>query len=279
MPRVYPLYDALRRRFDCDMNFDLNRLARSTSAGSVQGLSGRDARDIPRRGRTPAGALARRADHHLLAGRLSGVQGVLGPRDAVHHGVPSVTEIADRRPHRRREPRRSGRGQADRRRRLPDDHPREERRCRGTRSAPASSRRAAMRSSARTSASRRTTRSMTPKWVTGVNFLFPNGLQLPMPFIPGPTPHIYRKFADHHVDEGEPQPRSTSSPSFAASRPARRMSSSRRGASGTARRSSTARSTSSRPTARDRKSSRSSTRRSATASTGSSSARSTTRPI
>ena len=39
--RVYPLYDALRRRFDCDMNIDLNRLARSTSAGSVQGLSGR----------------------------------------------------------------------------------------------------------------------------------------------------------------------------------------------------------------------------------------------
>ncbi len=45
--RMYPLYDELRRRFDCDMNFDLNRLARSTSAGSVQGLSGRDARDIP----------------------------------------------------------------------------------------------------------------------------------------------------------------------------------------------------------------------------------------
>jgi ferredoxin len=44
--QAYPLYDALRRRFDCDMNFDLNRLARSTSAGSVQGLSGRDARDI-----------------------------------------------------------------------------------------------------------------------------------------------------------------------------------------------------------------------------------------
>ena len=38
-----------------------------------------------------------------------------------------------------------------------------------------------------------------PKWITGVNFLFPNGLQLPMPFIPGPTPHIYRKHADHHV--------------------------------------------------------------------------------
>ncbi len=38
-----------------------------------------------------------------------------------------------------------------------------------------------------------------PKYVTGVNFLFPNGLQLPMPFLPGPTPHIYRKFADHHV--------------------------------------------------------------------------------
>jgi ferredoxin len=45
--RVYPLYDELRRRFDCDMNLDLNRLARSTSAGSLQGLSGRDARDIP----------------------------------------------------------------------------------------------------------------------------------------------------------------------------------------------------------------------------------------
>jgi ferredoxin len=45
--RVYPFYDALRRRTGCDMNFDLNRLARSTSAGSVQGLSGRDARDIP----------------------------------------------------------------------------------------------------------------------------------------------------------------------------------------------------------------------------------------
>jgi ferredoxin len=45
--RMYPLYDALRVRFDCDMNIDLNRLARSTSASSVQGLSGRDARDIP----------------------------------------------------------------------------------------------------------------------------------------------------------------------------------------------------------------------------------------
>jgi ferredoxin len=45
--RAYPLYDALRRRSGCDMNIDLNRLARSTSASSVQGLSGRDARDIP----------------------------------------------------------------------------------------------------------------------------------------------------------------------------------------------------------------------------------------
>jgi ferredoxin len=54
--RAYPLYDALRRRFDCDMNLDLNRLARSTSAGSVQGLSGRDARDI-------RGAVARLLAH------------------------------------------------------------------------------------------------------------------------------------------------------------------------------------------------------------------------
>jgi len=45
--RAYPLYDGLRRRSGCDMNLDLNRLARSTSAGSVQGLSGRGARDIP----------------------------------------------------------------------------------------------------------------------------------------------------------------------------------------------------------------------------------------
>jgi hypothetical protein len=54
--RMFPLYDRLRRRFDCDMNFDLNRLARSTSAGSVQGLSGHDARDIP-------GAVARLLEH------------------------------------------------------------------------------------------------------------------------------------------------------------------------------------------------------------------------
>ena len=45
--RMYPLYDALRVRFNCDMNIDLNRLARSTSASSVQGRSGRDSRDIP----------------------------------------------------------------------------------------------------------------------------------------------------------------------------------------------------------------------------------------
>jgi ferredoxin len=48
--RVYPIYDALRRRYECEMNIDLNRLARSTSAGSVQGLSGLSsnaARDIP----------------------------------------------------------------------------------------------------------------------------------------------------------------------------------------------------------------------------------------
>jgi len=45
--RMYPLYEELRRRFDCDMNFDLNRLARSTSAGSLQGLSGTNSRDIP----------------------------------------------------------------------------------------------------------------------------------------------------------------------------------------------------------------------------------------
>ena len=54
--RVYPLYDALRRRYGCDMNLDLNRLARSTSAGSVQGLSGRNSRDI-------SAAVARLLEH------------------------------------------------------------------------------------------------------------------------------------------------------------------------------------------------------------------------
>ena len=42
--RYYPLYDALRTRFRCDTNLDLNRLARSTSMGSLQGLEGR--RDV-----------------------------------------------------------------------------------------------------------------------------------------------------------------------------------------------------------------------------------------
>ena len=54
--RVYPLYDALRREYGCDMNLDLNRLARSTSAGSVQGLSGKNARDI-------SAAVARLLEH------------------------------------------------------------------------------------------------------------------------------------------------------------------------------------------------------------------------
>jgi ferredoxin len=38
--RSYALYDALRRASGCETNLDLNRLARSTTAGSVQGLSG-----------------------------------------------------------------------------------------------------------------------------------------------------------------------------------------------------------------------------------------------
>jgi ferredoxin len=44
--RAYPLYDALRRTSGCETNLDLNRLARSTSAGSLQGLSGKDSRDV-----------------------------------------------------------------------------------------------------------------------------------------------------------------------------------------------------------------------------------------
>ena len=76
--RIYPLYDELRRRFDCDMNFDLNRLARSTSAGSVQGLSGeKRARRFGRR-RASVERFASRADRHVLARRLPGIQGVSG---------------------------------------------------------------------------------------------------------------------------------------------------------------------------------------------------------
>ncbi len=44
--RYYPLYDRLRRETGCETNLDLNRLARSTTAGSVQGLSGINARDV-----------------------------------------------------------------------------------------------------------------------------------------------------------------------------------------------------------------------------------------
>ena len=42
----YRLYDAMRKRLKCDTNLDLNRLARSTAAGSLQGLSGKDSRDV-----------------------------------------------------------------------------------------------------------------------------------------------------------------------------------------------------------------------------------------
>ena len=44
--RYYPLYDRLRAQSGCETNLDLNRLARSTSAGSVQGLSGINSRDV-----------------------------------------------------------------------------------------------------------------------------------------------------------------------------------------------------------------------------------------
>lgn len=35
-----------------------------------------------------------------------------------------------------------------------------------------------------------------PKTCRGVNFLFPDGSQMPMDFTKGPTPHLYRKFSD-----------------------------------------------------------------------------------
>jgi flavin-dependent dehydrogenase len=41
-----------------------------------------------------------------------------------------------------------------------------------------------------------------PKRVRGVNFLFRKGRQLRMDFTEGPTPHIFRKHADHHVVRG-----------------------------------------------------------------------------
>ncbi len=44
--RYYAPYHALRLATGCETNLDLNRLARSTSMGSLQGLGGRDARDV-----------------------------------------------------------------------------------------------------------------------------------------------------------------------------------------------------------------------------------------
>jgi hypothetical protein len=75
--RAYPLYDALRRRFGCDMNLDLNRLARSTPPARCRDCRAAT-RATSRRRRASPGALARRTDHHLLAGRLPGVQGLFG---------------------------------------------------------------------------------------------------------------------------------------------------------------------------------------------------------
>ena len=117
-----------------------------------------------------------------------------------------------------------------------------------------------------------------PKWVTGVNFLFPSGLQLPMPFIPGPTPHIYRKHADHHVVKASRAEIHEHTEFRGLETGPNDVVVKARRSRKTARRSSTARSTSSPPTARARKSSPGCTRRFATASTGSSSGRSTTRP-
>ena len=157
--RVYPLYDELRRRFGCDMNFDLNRLARSTSAGSVQGLSGRDARDIPAAvARLLAHSRAERIITCSPADYLA-FKAYSGRETLLHHGVPALSEIttdvliigA------------SLAGAAAAKRTVDagfqHDHHRAEGRCRATRSAPASSRRAATRSCARISASRPTTRS------------------------------------------------------------------------------------------------------------------------
>jgi hypothetical protein len=44
--RFYPAYHAMRVKLRCETNLDLNRLARSTTMGSVQGLTGRDSRDV-----------------------------------------------------------------------------------------------------------------------------------------------------------------------------------------------------------------------------------------
>ena len=153
----------------------------------------------PRGGRAPAGAFARGADHHLLARRLPGVQGAT--RGARRASSRSACVDRDRRPTS------SSSARASPAPRRPS-----------ARSTPAFStimleRKTLPRHkicsgilSPRGYAFLRENFGEppdnafhAPKWVTGVNFLFPNGLQLPMPFIPGPTPHIYRKFADHHV--------------------------------------------------------------------------------
>ena len=180
------------------MNFDLNRLARSTSAGSVQGLSGRDARDIPAAvARLLAHSRAERIITCSPADYLA-FKALFGARDALHHGVPALNEIetdvliigASL----------AGAAAAKRtvdagfhtiileRKTLP-----RHKICSGILSPRGYS-------FLRENFGEPPDNAFhAPKWVTGVNFLFPSGLQLPMPFIPGPTPHIYRKHADHHV--------------------------------------------------------------------------------
>ena len=44
--RFYPPYHAMRQKLRCETNLDLNRLARSTTMGSLQGLTGQDTRDV-----------------------------------------------------------------------------------------------------------------------------------------------------------------------------------------------------------------------------------------
>ena len=149
-----PLRLRHERRSEPSRAIDVRRLG----AGAVRARRARH----PRGGRPSAGALAGRADHHLLARRLPGVQEPTRAARRASSRSACVERDQDRRPHHRREPRRAPPRPSARSTPAFARSSLERKSSRATRSAPASSRRAATPSSARISASRPTTRFTRP---------------------------------------------------------------------------------------------------------------------
>ena len=226
------------------MNLDLNRLARSTSAGSVQGSRASDARDVR--------AAVERLLAHSRAERIItcspadylAFKAYSGRETLLHHGVPAVTEIktdvliigA------------SLAGAAAAKRTVDagfqHDHPRAQ-----DAAAPQDLLRHPLAARLRVPARelRRAARRGVPRAEVG------DRRQLPVPERPAAADAVHARADAAHLPQARRSPRRessaarrcTSTPSSAASRPARTTSSSRRaGCRRTARRSSTARSTS-----------------------------------